>query len=88
MDAGILVIDRDEEIFRVARELIGQLCPVVYAATSTPRSQAMQEQEIAVVVTDVEARHEDIDRDAEAAQAGGSGDPDHRRDHRVRLGDW
>jgi len=31
MQAGVLVIDRDEEIFRVVRELIGDLCPVAYA---------------------------------------------------------
>jgi serine/threonine-protein kinase len=60
MDAGILVIDRDEEIFRVTRELIGELCPVVYAADLDAGLAAMQAQEIAVVVTDVEARHEEL----------------------------
>ncbi len=55
MDAGVLVIDRDEEIFRVARELIGGLCPVVYAADVDAALAAMQAREIAVVITDVEA---------------------------------
>ena len=56
MDAGVLVIDRDEEIFRVARELIGGLCPVVYAADVDAALPAMQSREFAVVITDVEAR--------------------------------
>jgi response regulator RpfG family c-di-GMP phosphodiesterase/tRNA A-37 threonylcarbamoyl transferase component Bud32 len=57
MDAGVLVVDRDEEIFRVARELIGGLCPVIYAADLDAALAAMQAQEIAVVITDVEAGH-------------------------------
>ena len=60
MEAGVLVIDRDEEIFRVTRELVGKLCPVVYAADLDAGLQAMQAQEIAVVVTDVEAKHEEL----------------------------
>jgi serine/threonine-protein kinase len=60
MEAGILVIDRDEEIFRVTRELVGKLCPVVYAADLDAGLKAMQAQEIAVVVTDVEAKHEEL----------------------------
>ncbi|MEO7725949.1 MAG: protein kinase [Burkholderiales bacterium] len=57
MDAGVLVIDEDEEIFRVVRELIGGLCPVVYAADAEAAVAAMQAREIAVVITDVEAGH-------------------------------
>ena len=60
MDAGVLVVDRDEEIFRVARELIGDLCPVVYAADLDTALAAMQKQEIAVVMTDVEAGEEQL----------------------------
>jgi serine/threonine-protein kinase len=56
MEAGVLVIDRDEEIFRVARELIGGLCPVVYAIDVDAAIAAMQSREFAVVITDVEAR--------------------------------
>ncbi len=54
MDAGVLVLDKDEEIFRVVRELIGELCPVAYAADLDAALAAMQKREIAVVVTDVE----------------------------------
>ena len=57
MDAGVLVIDRDEEIYRVARELVGSLCPVVYVADVAAAVAVMQAQEIAVVITDVEAGH-------------------------------
>jgi serine/threonine-protein kinase len=57
MDAGVLVLDQDEEIFRVTRELIGRLCPVVHAANIDAALAAMQSQEIAVVVTDVESGH-------------------------------
>jgi len=55
MEAGVLVIDRDEEIFRVTRELVGGLCPVVYAADFDAALATMKEQEIAVVITDVES---------------------------------
>ena len=55
MDAGVLVIDKDEEIYRVARELIGGLCPVVYAADVDAALTVMQSREIAVVITDVDA---------------------------------
>jgi len=60
MEAGILVVDKDEEIFRVTRELTGKLCPVVYASHLEAALDAMQAQEIAVVVTDVEAGHDQL----------------------------
>lgn len=60
MQAGVLVIDRDEEIFRVVRELIGDLCPVAYADNLDTALRTMQRQEIAVVITDVEAEHEQL----------------------------
>jgi serine/threonine-protein kinase len=60
MDAGVLVVDKDEEIFRVARELIGGLCPVAYAADLDAALAVMQTQEIAVVITDVEAGQEQL----------------------------
>jgi eukaryotic-like serine/threonine-protein kinase len=53
MDAGILVLDEDEEIFRVVRELIGELCPVAHAADIDSALAVLQQREIAVVVTDV-----------------------------------
>jgi serine/threonine-protein kinase len=54
MEAGVLVLDKDEEIFRVVRELIGDLCPVTYASDLDAALAVMQKREIAVVVTDVE----------------------------------
>jgi len=60
MESGILVVDKDEEIFRVTRELVGKLCPVVYASHLEAALEAMQAQEIAVVVTDVETGHEQL----------------------------
>ncbi len=54
-DAGILVIDDDEEIFRVVRELAGRLCPVIYAPDIDAALAVMQAREIGVVVTDVGA---------------------------------
>jgi serine/threonine-protein kinase len=60
MDASVLVIDRDDEIFRVTRELIGGLCPVLYATDLDSALGLMQEREIAVVITDVEAEHEEL----------------------------
>jgi serine/threonine-protein kinase len=50
----VLVLDKDEEIFRVVRELIGDLCPVTYASDLDAALAVMQKREIAVVVTDVE----------------------------------
>jgi len=60
MAAGVLVIDRDEEIFRVARELIGELCPVMFASDTDAALAIMQEHEIAVVITDIEAGHDQL----------------------------
>lgn len=54
MEAGILVIDDDEEIFRVARELIGGLCPVYYAADTDSALELLHRHEVAVVLADVE----------------------------------
>jgi len=59
MSAGVLVIDNDHEIFRFTKELIGSRCPVSYASNLDTAISAMQAQEIAVVVADVEAGGED-----------------------------
>lgn len=55
MNAGVLVIDRDEEIYRVTRELISGLCPVLYAADSDAALNILQQHEIAVILADVES---------------------------------
>jgi len=60
MSAGVLVIDKDEEIFRVTRELIGGLCPVTYAANLDAALAIMQAQEIAVVIADVETGQDQL----------------------------
>ena len=59
MSAGLLVIDNDQEVFRVARELIGGRCPVAYADSLDAALEAMQAQEIAAVLADVEAGRDD-----------------------------
>ncbi|HUL41926.1 MAG TPA: protein kinase [Burkholderiales bacterium] len=60
MDAGILVIDKDEEIFRVTRELIGGLCQVIHAANLESAFAALRSQEIAVVIADIDSGHEQL----------------------------
>ena len=59
MDAGVLVIDKDEEIFRVTRELVGSLCPVHFAPDVEGALAIMQAHEIAVVIGDVGGGHEE-----------------------------
>ena len=60
MAAGVLVIDEDEEVFRVVRELVGGLCPVVYAHGADAALEMMKKHEIAVVIADVESSHEKV----------------------------
>ena len=57
MEAGVMVIDQDEEIYRVARELIGGKCPVIYAADSDTALELLTNHEIAVILADVESGH-------------------------------
>ncbi len=57
--AGVLVIDNDQEVFRVTKELLGGLCPVAYADNLDAALAAMQAQEIAVVLADIQAGQED-----------------------------
>jgi eukaryotic-like serine/threonine-protein kinase len=60
MSAGVLVIENEEDIFRVTRELIGGLCPVVPATDADTALQIMQTREIAVVIADVEPGKEQL----------------------------
>jgi len=53
MSAGVLVIENEEDIFRVTRELLGGMCPVVSATDADMALQIMQTHEIAVVIADV-----------------------------------
>jgi len=57
---GILVIDKDEETYRVTKGLIDGLCPVHYAAGLDAAIALMQEHEIAVVLADVGAGNQDM----------------------------
>jgi serine/threonine protein kinase len=57
---GVLVIDKDEETYRVTKGLIDGLCPVHYAANPDAAIALMQEHEIAVVLADVGADNEDM----------------------------
>jgi serine/threonine protein kinase/AmiR/NasT family two-component response regulator len=60
LKVGILVVDSDEEIYRVTKGLIDGLCPVHYAANLDDAIALMQEHEIAVVLADVGAGNEDV----------------------------
>lgn len=60
INAGILVIDKDEEIFRVTKGLIDGLCPVHYAPDLDAAISLMQEHEIAVVIADVGTGSTDV----------------------------
>ncbi|MGA7595955.1 MAG: protein kinase [Gallionella sp.] len=60
LKVGILVVDSDEEIYRVTKGLIDGLCPVHYAASLDDAIALMQENEIAVVLADVGAGNEDV----------------------------
>jgi serine/threonine-protein kinase len=60
MQAGILVVDPEEEVFRVTRELIGALCPVVYAKDTDAALAMLKNHEIAVVVADVISSQEPL----------------------------
>lgn len=60
MKAGILVVDTDDEVFRVTRELMGGLCPVVYAKDTDSAMEMMKKHEIAVVVADIVSSQEPL----------------------------
>ena len=60
MDAGVLVIDKDDGIARVVGEVIGGRCPVVFAAGLDDALLAMQTHDIAVVVADVETAQQQL----------------------------
>lgn len=60
MDAGVLVIDEDEEVFRVVRELVGGLSPVYSASSVAEALELMKNHEVGVVVADVESSHEKV----------------------------
>jgi len=60
IDAGVLVIDEDEEIHRVTKGVMDGVCPVYYAADLDAAISVMQQHEIAVVLADVGAGNDDM----------------------------
>lgn len=60
IDAGVLVIDRDDDLQRVARELAGNRCSVYYAPDIDAALALMRKHEIAVVITDIAVGHEQV----------------------------
>lgn len=60
LQVGILVIDTDEETYRVTKGLIDGLCPVHYAADLDAAIALMQEHEIAVLLADVGTGNEEM----------------------------
>jgi serine/threonine-protein kinase len=53
-DAGVMVVDQNEDMFRVVTELVGKMCPVVFANTIDAAVEQMQNKEIGLVITDVD----------------------------------
>jgi serine/threonine-protein kinase len=54
IDASVMVVDQNEDMFRVVTELVGKTCQTVYAESVEAAVEKMQELEIAVVITDVD----------------------------------
>ncbi len=54
MEAGVLVIDQNEDLSRVVKELVGGICPVSYANSVETAIDTMQNQEVALIITDVD----------------------------------
>jgi serine/threonine-protein kinase len=53
-EANILVLDDAQELYRAARELLADICPVAYARNLEEALQVMQEVEVAVLVADLD----------------------------------
>ncbi|MDX8385591.1 MAG: protein kinase [Gallionella sp.] len=60
IEAGVLVIDADEEIHRVTKGVMDGVCPVYYAPDLDAAISVMQQNEIAVVLADVGAGNDDM----------------------------
>ena len=59
LDAGVLLINKDEELYRVTKGLLDGLCPVFHARHMNNAITIMQEHEIAVVVAEIEASYDE-----------------------------
>jgi len=60
VEAGILVIDKDEEIYRATKGVMDGQCPVLYAPDIDTALEMIQRQEIAVVLADIGSGNDDM----------------------------
>lgn len=60
MNAGVLLINKDDELYRVTKGLLGDMCPVFYARRMNDAVAIMQEHEIAVVIVEIESDNGEI----------------------------
>ena len=60
LDANVMVIDQNEDMFRVVNELVGKTCPVIYANSIEAAIDTMQKKEIALVITDVDFAQDEL----------------------------
>ncbi|MBI1965449.1 MAG: protein kinase [Betaproteobacteria bacterium] len=54
MNAAILVVDRGEEAYKAAKELFGTACPVLHAKDLEGAFAALESQETALIIADIE----------------------------------
>jgi serine/threonine protein kinase len=59
-EAAILVLDKGQELYRAARELLADVCPVAYARSLDEAVQVMRDVEVAVLVVDLDMPGEDM----------------------------
>jgi serine/threonine-protein kinase len=60
MDAGILVIEAQDETLRAVTRLVGGACPVFHARSLEEGLNQLEAHEIALIVADIASRGEDI----------------------------
>jgi serine/threonine-protein kinase len=60
MEAGVLVIDAQDETFRTVTRLVGGACPVYYAKSLDEGLNQLEIHETALIVADVASRGEEI----------------------------
>jgi serine/threonine-protein kinase len=60
MEAGVLVIDAQDETFRAVKRLVGGACPVYHAKSLDEGLNQLETHETALIVADVASRGEEI----------------------------
>ncbi len=53
LSSGILVLNRDQSVFRAVNELMGSVCPVLHATDMDRGLTILAEREIAVIIADI-----------------------------------